>query len=982
MKSMSNKSDDHYDAFICYSRRDKAFATKLEKALKGYRPPKDLNAPQRRLSVFRDESDFTGNEYYQSIDNHLQRSDNLIVLCSPNARASSYVNDEIARFASFKGYENIIPVLISGVPNNEAKLEDSEKKAFPQALCDLMEMPLAKNYSGFIVGKDKINKQHFRSEWYALLSDIFKLSRREVAQRDRKRQSIRRLIWSSISVCLMIILLVLTTWSIISRQRAIEAMRLAKASQLSAQAELIRSQGTNSLQLAAQLAAESMNIVQSSEAAQTLQAALSYLPRIHTVIKHEAPVRAVAFHSDGKTLFTAGEDGIVKEWDMINDKELRSIKINKDFKHAEFSSDANWLVTVKEHGQTTIWSMIESGKKIQLPDVRVIEKFPHVFKHPLISFSSNWNYCAFVSDRGVILWDLKAATSMNCINHKSLHDRIKDIVISPDGQYVTTAVRDEIHITSQNCQKTMALTRYEGGDIVDLDFSPTGKQIAVGTEYSVVWVKDIREERPFSKEHRGFIHLVSFDDGGYFLSSASDEPSVIFFYMQDYFNTGSEIYFNTVSKIPNTIPCHVVYNAKKKSQVVLNEGGKATLWDPGMDNFPHSDISEPVKKAEMTHNGLITSLSFGPNGELLATASEDSTVRVWQTGNLTKTIHTFPAEYVIPGPKGKHILIIEKSNQSYACELIYMDDNSLKNSSEEKNWIPNCPEPLNGAVFSADERYLTTFGDSKIEVFDLLNQKSLTNDNFNSNILTAAYMTGEKKFIVIGDNGNIGTIAPKQNARLETQLKLDSGFEFADINASGNRLATSNRIEVRVLDLVTNNTVFAFINDSSAEIIDIVITKDGDRIAITEQGGRISIWEVERGRHISSFEGGELTTENQYTGERFSPTLFSPDGNFIVVKDIEDRVSVWDYKNLTQVPNEPFQSIGPIAFSHDGKYIVTAIEKSYISGMRYSEVKFWTWHPNELIREACVRFTQNLTKVEWEKYIGYEKYNPVCQNIK
>src|SRR5215216_2306834 len=88
-----------HDAFISYSRKDKAFAVALERALEAHRPPRDLQIPQRYLDVFRDEDDFSGTEYYRSLDRHLQQSKKLVVLCSPHARRSGYVNDEIRRFA-------------------------------------------------------------------------------------------------------------------------------------------------------------------------------------------------------------------------------------------------------------------------------------------------------------------------------------------------------------------------------------------------------------------------------------------------------------------------------------------------------------------------------------------------------------------------------------------------------------------------------------------------------------------------------------------------------------------------------------------------------------------------------------------------------------------------------------------------------------------------------------------------------------------
>lgn len=149
------KSTYTHDAFICYSRKEKEFARKLETALEDYKPPKDRNVPQRNLNIFRDEADFTGIEYRQSIAKHLKDSAKLIVLCSPDARASAYVNEEIRLFAWTNGADNIIPILVSGIPNNEPKPGQESEMAFPEALREVLQMPWGINYVGFDSSKDK-----------------------------------------------------------------------------------------------------------------------------------------------------------------------------------------------------------------------------------------------------------------------------------------------------------------------------------------------------------------------------------------------------------------------------------------------------------------------------------------------------------------------------------------------------------------------------------------------------------------------------------------------------------------------------------------------------------------------------------------------------------------------------------------------------------------------------------------------------------
>jgi hypothetical protein len=158
VKNNESASPKQYDAFISYSRKNEDFAAKLEQALENYRPPKGLEAPQRRLNIFRDKRDFKVGDYHQNLEASLMASAKLIVICSPEARNSPYVNQEIRQFARLRGSENIIPILHSGIPNNEAGPEQAESMAFPAALCELMEMPLAANFLKFDSQKGKINR--------------------------------------------------------------------------------------------------------------------------------------------------------------------------------------------------------------------------------------------------------------------------------------------------------------------------------------------------------------------------------------------------------------------------------------------------------------------------------------------------------------------------------------------------------------------------------------------------------------------------------------------------------------------------------------------------------------------------------------------------------------------------------------------------------------------------------------------------------
>jgi TIR domain len=141
-----------YDIFISYSKNDEAFAELLEKQLENYVPPKTISG-LHKIQVFRYAADRTGTDYEEAIYKYLKESTTLVVLCSPSSRKSRYVDGEIELFNKEKPRNKIIPILLAGIPNNEA--ENESEKAFPENLFLKYKMPLAINFKNFKIKADK-----------------------------------------------------------------------------------------------------------------------------------------------------------------------------------------------------------------------------------------------------------------------------------------------------------------------------------------------------------------------------------------------------------------------------------------------------------------------------------------------------------------------------------------------------------------------------------------------------------------------------------------------------------------------------------------------------------------------------------------------------------------------------------------------------------------------------------------------------------
>ena len=90
------ESSKHYYAFISHSSDDEKIAKWLRKQLESYHIPtsiqKEYHAPKRLKPIFLFQTDLSGNNLGDSLNEELFDSQYLIVICSPSAAKSKYVN--------------------------------------------------------------------------------------------------------------------------------------------------------------------------------------------------------------------------------------------------------------------------------------------------------------------------------------------------------------------------------------------------------------------------------------------------------------------------------------------------------------------------------------------------------------------------------------------------------------------------------------------------------------------------------------------------------------------------------------------------------------------------------------------------------------------------------------------------------------------------------------------------------------------------
>ena len=130
----------HYYAFISHSSADEKIALWLRNQLENYHIPsaiqRDYHAPKQLKPIFVYQTDLAGIKLKEALGQSLTDSKYLIVICSPDAAKSEYVNGEVQHFIDTGRADKIMPFIISGSPYASLKGNTADE-CFPPALVTL-----------------------------------------------------------------------------------------------------------------------------------------------------------------------------------------------------------------------------------------------------------------------------------------------------------------------------------------------------------------------------------------------------------------------------------------------------------------------------------------------------------------------------------------------------------------------------------------------------------------------------------------------------------------------------------------------------------------------------------------------------------------------------------------------------------------------------------------------------------------------------
>lgn len=231
----SPSGGERYAAFISYSHRDRAIAKWLHRAIEAYRMPRDLvgragdsgsdggdarGVPARLRPVFRDEDELGGAaELGPRLEQALAASRALIVVCSPAAAQSAWVDKEIRTFKRLRPGAPVLGMIASGTPD----------ESFPPALRFAVDavgrIDPARPIEPLAPDLAKLGRRAVKLKLVAGLSGV---PYADLERRDLRR---RRAVTAALGSAALIIIAVLSVLTVIAVSYARLAMRERNAAE-------------------------------------------------------------------------------------------------------------------------------------------------------------------------------------------------------------------------------------------------------------------------------------------------------------------------------------------------------------------------------------------------------------------------------------------------------------------------------------------------------------------------------------------------------------------------------------------------------------------------------------------------------------------------------------------------------------------------------------------------------------------------------
>lgn len=296
--------------------------------------------------------------------------------------------------------------------------------------------------------------------------------------------------------------------------------------------------------------------------------------------------------------------------------------------------------------------------------------------------------------------------------------------------------------------------------------------------------------------------------------------------------------------------------------VVSGAGDRLSHLNLSFEAQPQPPVSTPepesqwVRRQTFTHPGGLTAIAFTPNGRLLITGSNDSTIRLWDISSELcvhmLTDHRAAISSLAVSPDGR---ILASSSWDQSLRLWNLETglqtHLLQSNQREVTELaiaPSGSQPSPLLLVSASR-------DARLYLWNLTTGEWQGELIGHRHPIEAIAVSGPHPILASGDGaGTVNIWHLGTQERLRTLSKHEASVNAIAISAEQEAIATgSSDTTVRLRQLNTGGALQT-LTDHQSPVSAIAFSPDGQLLATGDYSGAVKLWRLDSGRCIQTLQ--------------------------------------------------------------------------------------------------------------------------------
>ncbi len=503
-----------------------------------------------------------------------------------------------------------------------------------------------------------------------------------------------------------------------------------------------------------------------------------------------------------------------------------------------------------------------------------------------------------IQDTGTLCeWDPATGESLST---KMLSDLETLWRFSPDGKFLVSASNDLSIWNPKTGELLLALP--QDSWVTTAKFHPNSHVLATGHDDGRVCYWDLDSQKLVTTfdAHPDSVSSLAFRPDGKALVSSGEDKAIVLWDLENATKLGT--FEGHKDRIPE-----MAWHTDGKTLVSAGWDTTARVWD--------SETFEPIILLN-THATQVLTLAFSPDGTTLASSDSGHTIHLWDFANKTtkyllQQIPT-PAKSLAFSPDGK---VLAAGGEG----LIQLWD-ATKGTPLSRSTSPRTT-PISTALSPEGDR-IAINGGAGLHVWDTKTRAPLMTLDDPKPVNVLAYSPdglwvagGTDSYTRIWDaaTGQPKALCEGLNEPTTVLAFSTDGKILASASRSGNQVWLWNPEDGEPVLLIPRALEGALVETIDFHPDNRVIAVGGLQSTLDELTGSVSFWDIVDRCELDTVPEGSTCLK------------YHPEGNFLVMADLDFQLNVYDAESRRQLTEQPGHddTIRALAFSSDGTLLAS-----------------------------------------------------------